>query len=195
MKTQLLKFNNFKVFQSNFYHNNVGVRFSKFKPINVDQIKAEFRNYGGGCINFEATENIGIIKLNYPQRRNAMSGKMMAEFHDTLLNLESNSTLKGLILTGQGDFFCAGGDLQTVAEYLTSSNKGWEMTCLMHESLKKFQTLPMISVSLVQGRALGGGAELPLATDIRIFTPAGKLSYVQAKMGVIPGTSSKNTIS
>ena len=91
-------------------------------------------------------------------------------------------------MTGKGNFFCAGGDLRTVTDYLNTPQKGWEMTCLMHETLSKFASLPIISVALVNGRAVGGGAELTLATDLRAFAKnSGKLSFVQAKMGVIPG--------
>ena len=94
----------------------------------------------------------------------------------------------GVILKGAGDFFCAGGDLRTVTDYLNTPQKGWEMTCLMHETLSKFSSLALISVALVNGRAVGGGAELTLSTDFRAFAKnGGKLSFVQARMGVIPG--------
>ena len=91
-------------------------------------------------------------------------------------------------MTGAGDVFCAGGDLQTVSTFLNTPQKGWEMTCLMHETLSILANLPLISVALVNGRAVGGGAELTLAPDLRVFAQSqGKLSFVQAKMGVIPG--------
>ena len=164
-------------------HNNLN-----FQPIDVMKIKNEFKAYGNGKVNFKTVDNVGIITLNHPERKNAISGKMMSEMYELLQSFKSRQDLKGLILTGQGDIFCAGGDLQTISVHLNQPQKGWEMTCLMHETLKLFHELPMLSVSLVNGRALGGGAELTLATDLRIFAEnSGKLTFVQAKMGLIPG--------
>lgn len=57
----------------------------------------------------------------------------------------------------------------------------------MHNSVSRFARLPLISVCLVRGRAIGGGAELSLASDFRAFTPSGKLNFVQARLGVLPG--------
>lgn len=103
-------------------------------------------------------------------------------------NFTSFCLFTGLILTGAGDVFCAGGDLQTISTFVNTPQKGWEMSCLMHETLSKLNNLPLISVALVNGRAVGGGAELTLVPDLRAFAKTnGKLSFVQAKMGVIPG--------
>ena len=164
-------------------HSNLNLQ-----PIDVMKIENEFKAYGNGKVNFKTVDNVGIITLNHPERKNAISGKMMSEMYELLQSLKSRQDIKGLILTGQGDIFCAGGDLQTISVHLNHPQKGWEMTCLMHETLKIFHELPMLSVSLVNGRALGGGAELTLATDLRIFAEnSGKLTFVQAKMGLIPG--------
>ena len=159
-----------------------------FKPPIIEEVRQEFRAYGNGSIDFQTIGNIGLIKLNYPERKNAISGRMMSDFYDIMTSIEARQGLKGLILTGEGDFFCAGGDLTTIQTHLTNSEMGWRMTCLMHETLKKFYTLPLLSVALVHGRALGGGAELTLAPDLRVFAETrGKLSFVQARMGLMPG--------
>ena len=130
--------------------------YANFKAPNIKEIRQEFRAYGNGSVDFEKIENqIGIIKLNQPEKKNAMSGKMMADFYDIMTSLEQRKDIKGLILTGQGDFFCAGGDLTTITTHLHSSEMGWKMSCFMHETVTKFQTLPMLSVALVHGRALG----------------------------------------
>lgn len=161
---------------------------ANYKKPNIEELRSEFRAYGNGSVDFEAQNDIGIIHLNHAEKRNAISGRMMSDFYDVMTSLRNRQELKGLILTGHGDFFCAGGDLQTITTHLTSPEMGWKMTCLMHETLSMFQKLPMLSVALVHGRALGGGAELTLAPDLRVFSQSkGKLSFVQAKMGLMPG--------
>ena len=62
---------------------------SQFTPININEVKSEFRAYGNGSIDFTTDKNIGIITLNHQERRNAISGKMMAEFHDLITHLET----------------------------------------------------------------------------------------------------------
>ena len=62
---------------------------SAFAPINVNEVKSEFRAYGNGSLDFTTDKNIGIITLNHHERRNAISGKMMAEFHDLVTHLET----------------------------------------------------------------------------------------------------------
>ncbi len=167
---------------------------SQFTTPSLVETREKFRPWGEGSVDFESIDeaSIGIIRLNHEKRRNAMSGKMMCELDDivTKLEKEKQQQLKGLVFTGQGDFFCAGGDLSTVVKHLNSSQMGWEMACYMHNILDRLSKLPLISVAYVNGRALGGGAELPLATDLRAFSKtAGKISFVQARMGVTPGWS------
>jgi enoyl-CoA hydratase/carnithine racemase len=53
--------------------------------------------------------------------------------------------------------------------------------------LTRLANLPLISVCLVRGRAIGGGAELTLSTDFRAFAPTGRLNFVQVRLGVLPG--------
>ncbi len=59
----------------------------------------------------------------------------------------------------------------------------------MHDSLTRLSRLPLVSACLVDGRAIGGGAELSLWTDFRVFTTAGQLAFVQASMGLSTGFS------
>ena len=61
------------------------------------------------------------------------------------------------------------------------------MSTLMHDSLWRLTFLPYLTVSLVKGRAIGGGAELCTATDFRVFSPSGSVTFVQSKMGLTTG--------
>lgn len=158
------------------------------QEINLQKVKSEFKSYGNGGVIFEKIKNFGIITLNYPEKKNAFSGKMMVELHDILENLDNNEKdLKGLVLTGKGDTFCAGGDFQSVHVYIKQSKqKGFEMACLIADVSRKLQSLPCLSVSLVNGRAIGGGAEIALSTDLRAFSEkSGSLTFIHAKLGLM----------
>ena len=61
------------------------------------------------------------------------------------------------------------------------------MSTLVHSALLRLRRLPLVSAFLLDGRALGGGAELALAADLRLWAPWAKLAFVQARMGVATG--------
>ena len=98
-----------------FARNQVINYYSTFKPVDIEEIRTELWAYGNGRIDFKTENNIGIIKLNYPEKKNAISGRMMSEFYDLMTNIEKGyyPMVKGLILTAEGDFFCAGGGWRT----------------------------------------------------------------------------------
>lgn len=59
------------------------------------------------------------------------------------------------------------------------------MATLMQYNLSRLQTLPMVTMALIQGRALGGGAEIAVTTDLRSITKSGKIGYVHCKVGIV----------
>ena len=111
----------------------------------------------------------------------------MSQLADIVEELSLWSTGCGVILTSENsDHFCSGGDLTTVRE-ITDPYKGFLMATLMHDTLTKLGSLPLVSVCLVNGPAIGGGAELITATDFRLFTQSGEARFVQGRMGLSPG--------
>lgn len=110
----------------------------------------------------------------------------MVQLHDAVRELESWKHGKGLVLHSSEGFFCSGGDLDMM-KMLDSPEQGAEMATIMHSALRGLQDLPLISVALIQGRALGGGAELTTACDFRIMVPGAEIQFVQVRMGLVPG--------
>eukprot|EP00953_Heterococcus_sp_UTEX-ZZ885_P007817 4701-Heterococcus_DN1.PRE.1 len=93
--------------------------------------------------------------------------------------------------------FCAGADLNLAREHLTTSEcymsfahtpqDGRQMCNLMTDTLNRLRALPMVSVAVVTGAAVGGGAELTTACDYRVLSSDAKIQFVQVKMGVSVG--------
>ena len=110
----------------------------------------------------------------------------MVDLLNAVATLEEWKEGKGIILHSVGDMFCSGGDLNTVRQ-ISNPDDGFKMSTLMHKTLTKLHQLHLISVALVQGKALGGGAELATACDFRLFTANGEIGFVQGKMGVVTG--------
>lgn len=111
---------------------------------------------------------------------------MMAEFEKVTQRLEQWSSGKAVILSGHGGDFCTGVDLDLVRNILHSEG-GQKMSSYLHDLLTQFSNLPLISVAVIPGIAVGGGAELTTACDFRLMTPCAKIGFVQIKMGVVTG--------
>ena len=168
------------------YDNLYNIDISK---INIDSIKSEFVQYGGGTITLVKDNDTGIAKLTLsnPKIHGAISGKMMCDLHDAIIDLEGWNDGKGVIvLSDDPRFFSSGADLK-FAKANDSHEGGYKMSTLMHDSLWRLTFLPYITVSLIKGRAIGGGAELSTATDFRVFSPSGSVTFVQSKMGLTTG--------
>lgn len=89
---------------------------------------------------------------------------MMAEFEKVTQRLEQWSSGKAVILSGHGGDFCTGVDLDLVRNILHSEG-GQKMSSYLHDLLTQFSNLPLISVAVIPGIAVGGGAELTTACD------------------------------
>jgi enoyl-CoA hydratase/carnithine racemase len=101
-------------------------------------------------------QGIAIVRMSQPKRKNALSGKMMAEFSDAVDELEKWEQGCGLILTGEGGTFCSGADLKTAGKYFKDPKGGGEMCRLMQDTMRRLGNLPLVSVSLIEGYATGG---------------------------------------
>ena len=71
-------------------------------------------------INFSEKNNTGIIKLNRPKALNALNFEMAVNFTETILKWETDASIKRILLLGEGNSFCAGGDIKSL---FLSSNK------------------------------------------------------------------------
>ncbi|NXA47082.1 ECHD1 decarboxylase, partial [Nothocercus julius] len=150
-------------------------------------IKKKLQQFAGGSINLSKEEDgIGILTLNNPRLMNAFTGTMMIELQEKVTELENWKDGKGLIVCGAGNTFCSGSDLNAV-KAISNSEDGMSMCMFMQNTLTRLMRLPLISVALVQGKALGGGAELTTACDFRLMAPGSEIRFVHKQMGLVPG--------
>ncbi|NXG75068.1 ECHD1 decarboxylase, partial [Baryphthengus martii] len=149
-------------------------------------MKRKLQQFGGGSISLSKGDNgIGILTMNNLKLMNAFTGTMMLELQERVNELENWKDGKGLIICGAGNTFCSGSDLNVVKAI--SSPQGMNMCMFMQNTLTRLMRLPLISVALVQGKAIGGGAELTTACDFRLMTPGSEIRFVHKRMGLVPG--------
>lgn len=154
----------------------------------VDQARAKLSSLGHGQVLLEKdpSSGIAVVTLDHQEKKNALSGSMMVQLADIAEDLSHWKEGKGMIFQAEGDFFCSGGDLTTV-KAISNPDDGLLMSTLMHDTLTKIYSSPLLTVCLVHGKALGGGAELTTVTDFRLFTETGEVCFVQGRMGVVTG--------
>ncbi|MDJ0920565.1 MAG: enoyl-CoA hydratase-related protein [Henriciella sp.] len=136
-------------------------------------------------------EGIAILTLNRPDKHNAFNGKVIEELTDALETLEEQDTLRMVILRGLGPSFSAGADLEWMraAQGWTRQDNEQDAFALA-EMLRKLAELPQMTVALVQGAAMGGGAGLVAACDIAVAIEGTKFRFSEVRLGLTPATIS-----
>ena len=135
----------------------------------------------------EIEETVAVLRLNRPQRRNAMSDEMAGEFSSALDAVE-NSDAKALVLTGNGRAFCAGGDLQGFLQWAGADPAQVEAGLRQfYGSFLRILDLPIPTVAAVNGPAVGAGACLAAACDLRVASEDASIGFTFVKLGINPG--------
>ncbi len=134
---------------------------------------------------YEENEDYGIIYLNRPEKRNAISINMAKQLNELLTKIK-NRPLLFLMIKSKGDTFCAGGDLHDFHGKL-SKVEITEQLQLMRDVLAQLITFPVPTICLLQGDAFGGGCELATSCDIRIVKEGTRFGFVQTNLGILPG--------
>ena len=94
---------------------------------------------------------------------------------------------RALVVHGAGGHFCSGGDLVAVRDWLAFPGMGRVMGGFMHGVLAALEALEVPLVGVLEGAAMGGGAELLAACDVVVAGPTARLGWVQTRLGVAPG--------
>jgi enoyl-CoA hydratase len=137
-------------------------------------------------IQVERHDSIAIVRLNRPEKLNALSRETIAALSETFKNFENDAELRSVILTGSGErAFSAGTDLTELIhvsgdEAETVAERGQQLCNQIEQS-----QVPVIAA--INGIAAGGGCELALACHLRIATPNARFSLPETKLGIIPG--------
>ena len=140
------------------------------------------------AITFEQRDGIGIITMNQPKRRNALSPEMRADFAKLLPSLQFNMGLGAIILKGTEGVFCAGGDLKALAENLGKRDTSLDRQRFYHhhEWFQKLLNLEIPVIAAVDGAAYGAGFSIALSADFILCSDRAKMCCVFPRIGLVP---------
>ena len=139
------------------------------------------------AIRTEVDGRIAILTIDRPETLNALDVPTLLELEEAFASLEANKDVRAIIVTGAGDrAFVAGGDIADL-----NSRQGLahyeEFAEVVHRVFRKIELSDTPTIAAVNGFALGGGAELVLALDIRILADTARLGLPEITLGLFPG--------
>jgi len=140
-------------------------------------------------------DKVGRISLNRPDVHNAFNVTMIRELADAFATVKEDASVRVVVLTGVGESFCAGADLNWMREIIRYSfdqnlKESLEVAELMH----MIYTLPKPTIARVNGTAIGGGNGLFSACDIVIASERAKFGLSEVKIGLVPAAISPYVI-
>ena len=135
---------------------------------------------------FEMDGSIASLTINRPDKRNAIDNATVEEIDQILSQVEMNSEIRVLILTGAGDkAFVAGADIHELDKRDTL--RGRSETRRRQEVYTRIEQLEIPSIAAINGWALGTGLELAMACTIRVASSKARLGQPEVKLGITPG--------
>lgn len=132
------------------------------------------------------TDGICTVKINRPDKLNAMNMDVAKELVTIFENLGKDDTVKVIILTGEGDkAFSAGADIEYMSKI--SPDESEEYAKLGQLVTATVENVKQPTIAAVNGFALGGGCELAMSCDIRIAANTAKMGQPEVTIGIPPG--------
>jgi 2-(1,2-epoxy-1,2-dihydrophenyl)acetyl-CoA isomerase len=136
----------------------------------------------------ETTEAIARLTLNRPDRYNAFDPALIRALRQAFTQTAADEAVHGLVVTGAGKAFCAGGDVASMRQALDEDPKALflELTGELHPLVKAMRACPKPVVAAVNGPVAGGGLGVALACDWRVAAPTASFKPAYAKLGIVP---------
>lgn len=141
-------------------------------------------------LQIERRDAIAVVRLNRPEKRNAISFALLRELQAAATSLRKDRTLRAVLLCGAGESFSSGIDLADLAEPRHRLWAAWQLLkpgrSLFQQAFLSWQELPVPVIAALHGHCYGAGLQLALAADFRYATPDCQLSVMEARWGLVP---------
>ena len=130
-----------------------------------------------------------FITINRPHKKNAFNAEMIAGLYEAFETIKGADRVRIVFIRGAGGNFCAGADLgwmRDAADWSESENR--EDAMGLAKMLKALRDVPALTVALVEGAAMGGGAGIVAACDMAVAVDDARFAFSEVKLGLIPAT-------
>ncbi len=130
-----------------------------------------------------------FVTINRPQKKNAFDAATIAALYEAFETLHGADKVRVVFIRGAGGTFCAGADLnwmREAADWSEGDNRDDAMG--LAKMLKALHDVPALTVALVEGAAMGGGAGIVAACDMAVAVEGARFAFSEVKLGLIPAT-------
>lgn len=132
-------------------------------------------------------ENILLLTLNRPEKRNALNDDLVNELKDALRETDSDKNLRAVVIKGAGKDFCSGADLSALRKIAESDlMENHEDADNLRELFSIIRQVKIPVIAAVHGRALAGGCGLATACDLVLAADTARFGYPEVKIGFVP---------
>ncbi|MFC1896400.1 enoyl-CoA hydratase/isomerase family protein [Thermodesulfobacteriota bacterium] len=140
------------------------------------------------AVKLESKERVFVLTLNQPDKLNAMSEEMVELFRQTIKDLKDDPKPKALIVTGAGRAFSAGGNLKRMLNRThLSPAQNKNSIFQFYSTFLSIMDLRIPTIAAINGHAIGAGACLCMACDMRLAASNAKIGFTFARIGLNPG--------
>jgi methylglutaconyl-CoA hydratase len=136
-------------------------------------------------VTLEMRGPVAVLSLNRPEVKNALSPGLISALSDRLDEL-SGTEARAVVLTGQGNVFCSGADLENLRAMREASSEAIKadsarLAALLHQ----LYTFPQPVIAAVEGAAIAGGAGLATACDLCVIGASARIGYTEVRLGFV----------
>ena len=149
-------------------------------------------------VSVTVTDGVADVRLTRPDKINALDTAMFSAIVDAGESLKADSSVRAVVLSGEGRGFCAGLDFSSFQAMAGGGGDPAErpqrqitdtegrITHLGQQAAHVWQELAVPVIAAVHGVALGGGAQIALGADLRIVAPDARISILEIRWGLVP---------
>ncbi len=148
--------------------------------------RTSLANYPAKHFKFAVASGVATISLNRPERKNPLTFDSYAELRDLFRSLCYAEDVKSIVITGEGENFCSGGDVHDIIGPLTKLDMPGLLafTRMTGDLVKAMRACPQPIVAAIDGICAGAGAILALSSDIRYGTARSKTAFLFTRVGL-----------
>lgn len=149
-------------------------------------------SHPAGQVNVRVHPPSGTIVLNRPDRRNALSQRMLGQLVQALDDLHQQPRVRAIIVTGTGTAFCSGLDLSEIRQRTSEENPHlyWGRDARQwHAVVEKMLRFPKPLIAGLNGPAMGAGAGLVLACDLVVGSNQATFGFPEPRRGLVAGVA------